>query len=774
MPSVLHRSAPGLPRRTAFAATAALVLTLLVPGASASTSGGAVAEPWHARAEVLTDVGTGPSLPQGEDLEHVVRTGPDTLAVSGRRTIEEIRSGVTEGRRWHTLRTVVSLEESSPGIDELGRWRARLLDDGGVVAFVCAQDTSSCIIRVRSGEGTWRTLSGGGARYVEPSSEPGLPSWTPLPVPVGTVDYASAAPSSLAYVLPTQLVVDTGRNRLYFDQRGLESSLWSIDLSSGALARVGQPDRTVQPPVTGVGAPVSALALLQDGRLLVSDDVQGVPLRVVDLATDQVTPLALPTARVIVPTPEGDVWLQYDGDLVRHGLDGTERERFSGDDMARLGLYDVQPLLLLDHPGGLLTVGGSRFRSPWGPHGPVTTLPEQVRVLRTGPGTADAPTTVSAVAGENRAVVSWNAAYGYGRPVTGYVVTASPGGRSVTVGAGVTSATVTGLSNAVAHRFVVRSLNEVGSGDASTPSAPVTPRDVTAPGPVTPGTTSTATGVVRIRWTPPSDADFAGVTVVRKTGEVGALSPADGVVVYRGAGNTHLESGLAAGTGYTFTVFSRDSAGNVGPREVVQVQGARLALTTMGSRGATTVVTHGSPDHFSQHVVVTGTDGAPVVGREVTVQVRKRGSTTWSTVARLVTDRSGAAAATHRPVWNAEYRAVFGGTSSGTVTGNTSGVRRVDVRVSVPLSTSGTSVRRGTAVSLTGSVGPAHPGMLVRLERRSGSGWVKAGEVRLSSSSSYRFSVSSRSAGTATYRVTAVGDADHLGNTSGTRTVTWS
>jgi hypothetical protein len=61
--------------------------------------------------------------------------------------------------------------------------------------------------------------------------------------------------------------------------------------------------------------------------------------------------------------------------------------------------------------------------------------------------------------------VSWRAAPGNGAAVTSYRVSASPGGRTVTVG-GTTSAVVPGLRNGSTYTFTVVARNRVGSGPA--------------------------------------------------------------------------------------------------------------------------------------------------------------------------------------------------------------------------------------------------------------------------------------------------------------------
>lgn len=87
----------------------------------------------------------------------------------------------------------------------------------------------------------------------------------------------------------------------------------------------------------------------------------------------------------------------------------------------------------------------------------------------------DAPTSVTAEAGEGQASVSWTApANDGGDPITSYTVTASPGGA--TASGASSPITVTGLSNGTAYTFTVTATNGAGPGAASTASSAVTPR----------------------------------------------------------------------------------------------------------------------------------------------------------------------------------------------------------------------------------------------------------------------------------------------------------
>jgi peptidoglycan/xylan/chitin deacetylase (PgdA/CDA1 family) len=86
-----------------------------------------------------------------------------------------------------------------------------------------------------------------------------------------------------------------------------------------------------------------------------------------------------------------------------------------------------------------------------------------------------APGTPTGAPGDSRVSVSWTApSSDGGSPITGYTVTASPGGATCST-TGALSCMVTGLTNGTAYTFTVKATNSVGTGPASSPSAPVTP-----------------------------------------------------------------------------------------------------------------------------------------------------------------------------------------------------------------------------------------------------------------------------------------------------------
>src|SRR5690348_4605003 len=91
--------------------------------------------------------------------------------------------------------------------------------------------------------------------------------------------------------------------------------------------------------------------------------------------------------------------------------------------------------------------------------------------LAAAAGKPGAPTGGTAVARDRGALVSWTPpSSDGGAPVTGYLVTASPGGGTVRTAA-VTSFLVGGLTDGRAYTFTVAAVNASGKGPASSSSS---------------------------------------------------------------------------------------------------------------------------------------------------------------------------------------------------------------------------------------------------------------------------------------------------------------
>jgi len=88
-----------------------------------------------------------------------------------------------------------------------------------------------------------------------------------------------------------------------------------------------------------------------------------------------------------------------------------------------------------------------------------------------------AAATLTAVAGNRAATIRWSPAPTGGLALTGYTVTATPGGATCTT-SGALSCSIGGLTNGTAYRFSVVAANALGNGPVSASSAAVVPSTV--------------------------------------------------------------------------------------------------------------------------------------------------------------------------------------------------------------------------------------------------------------------------------------------------------
>ncbi len=95
------------------------------------------------------------------------------------------------------------------------------------------------------------------------------------------------------------------------------------------------------------------------------------------------------------------------------------------------------------------------------------------------PTAPSAPSATKATSGDHSAGLTWTAPFSNGSAITGYTVTASPGGATCTTTTALTC-TITGLTNDTVYTLSVTATNSIGTSDASTaltttPAAPPVP-----------------------------------------------------------------------------------------------------------------------------------------------------------------------------------------------------------------------------------------------------------------------------------------------------------
>jgi hypothetical protein len=125
---------------------------------------------------------------------------------------------------------------------------------------------------------------------------------------------------------------------------------------------------------------------------------------------------------------------------------------------------------------------GSSFPSHW-PTGTTAQVPEYdpstspgVSINLPAQGAPGIVTNITATEGNASATINWSAPTSLGSSaLTGYIVTASPGGETMTAPAGASSIDFTGLTNGTAYTFTVVATNGSGPGPMSAPSNAVIP-----------------------------------------------------------------------------------------------------------------------------------------------------------------------------------------------------------------------------------------------------------------------------------------------------------
>jgi titin len=168
-------------------------------------------------------------------------------------------------------------------------------------------------------------------------------------------------------------------------------------------------------------------------------------------------------------------------------------------------------------------------------------------------GLATAPLGVAASRGDGRATIRWfPSADNGGSPITGYLVTAIPSGKTCET-ASALSCVITGLTNGGHYTFVVQAENRNGLSPVSAATGYLTPS--TVPGAPTAVAAALGENRVTVTWAAPASNGGSPIT-----NYVVVASPGERVCQTSGARSCQFTS-LGVNTRYTFTVFATNRNG---------------------------------------------------------------------------------------------------------------------------------------------------------------------------------------------------------------------
>jgi hypothetical protein len=232
----------------------------------------------------------------------------------------------------------------------------------------------------------------------------------------------------------------------------------------------------------------------------------------------------------------------------------------------------------------------------------------------------DAPSGVTASAGNGSAIVSWTAPSDGGSPITSYTITPYIGSTAQTPttipgSPPATQATVNGLTNGTAYTFTVTATNGVGTGAASAPSAAVTPAQSTAPVFVQ-SKSAHSLGVTTLTVTPGS-AITAGNRLLVETGVWNSLGLTVSSVT-DSAGNKYVElAHWKASENTEMTIWSAPVTAGGGTQPTITVKPtakADVGAVMLEYSGVSSVADASVVDQIARGTGTTKTAGSVASG----------------------------------------------------------------------------------------------------------------------------------------------------------------
>lgn len=314
----------------------------------------------------------------------------------------------------------------------------------------------------------------------------------------------------------------------------------------------------------------------------------------IPLAVTRIAPIALSTPAKIAPALPPEVTAKYND-----GADRTVSVTWDNIDPA---LYAAE--------GSVFTVEGTVAG---------TSVKATANVTVTAPLPDTTPpgevTDAYAIPGDGKLIILWT------DPTDedlDHVVISGGDIGPVTVGKGIQTATITGLTNDTGYTFTIAAADTAGNVSAGIQVTGTPALDTTPPGEVTDTYVIPGDGKLTVLWTDPADLDLDRVLVTTAGGIV--LAEAD-----KGEQRATI-TGLTNGTEYSFAIVTADIAGNMSagvpvtgiPAPDTTAPSAVTGASVTAGDGKLTITWTDPADLDLDHIILSGGGiGSVTVGRGI-------------------------------------------------------------------------------------------------------------------------------------------------------------
>ena len=275
-----------------------------------------------------------------------------------------------------------------------------------------------------------------------------------------------------------------------------------------------------------------------------------------------------------------------------------------------------------------------------------TTVPQTFAVNAVVP---DAPSSPVGTAGDAQVSVAFIAPVSNGgSSITGYTVTASPGGATGTGSA--SPIIVAGLTNGTAYTFTVTATNSAGTSSASSASAAVTPKSAqtitfTNPGAKNFGTSPTLTATASSGLTPTFTSTTTGICTITSGGVLTFVTTGNCTINADQAGNAVYQAATTVSRTFAVNAVVPDAPSSpVGTAGSGQVTVAFTAPVSNGGSSITSYTVTASPGGFTgsgaaSPIIVAGLANGTAYTFTVTA-TNSAGTSSASSASAAVTPKS--------------------------------------------------------------------------------------------------------------------------------------